>query len=191
MDIPAPAQSWAAFNDFNGLPMAYWAMLDLVPPGTTTPGLYYESTGLPGIVNYWAGGEVPPKGGEEDEPNPSAPPNDPLVTEMINGKTVGVEPWPADRSSQALLARLRSLTQTSCAAPLSWVTDSGLCSQLIQDLDSAEAYRASGAATQARTSLLHFGSLLTGTPPGSYPAGVSSSAYWLLKPNADVIVGLM
>jgi hypothetical protein len=61
---------------------------------------------------------------------------------MINGKTVGVEPWPPDRTAKALLARLRALSQTSCGSPLKWITSSALCTKLIGYLDQADTYRA-------------------------------------------------
>jgi len=187
IETPSPQQSWMVSTDFGGRPVAYWAMLDLLPLGSATPPLHYESVGLPGIVNYWAGGDVPPKGGEEDEPNPRAPPTDPLATEMsIRGKTVGVEAWPANRTPQALLARLRLLMQTSCVAPLLWLSDSALCSQLITDLDRARKYQSSGQTSEAKAALDHFVSLVSG-PNGTATRGVSSAGYWLAVSNAEII----
>ena len=184
---PSPVRNWGAFTDFSARPIAYWAILGLLPAGTTSPVLYYESVGLPAIVTFWAGGDFPLTGGEADEPNPSAPPIDPLVSEMINGKTVGVNPWPTDRSSKALIARLRTLTQTSCAAPLTWITSSTLCTKLIGYLDQAETNRAAGKRPQAKSAMNSYISSLSGKTAGTFAAGVTNPGYWLLKPNADII----
>jgi hypothetical protein len=91
----------------------------------------------------------------------------------------------ADRSIQALIARLRTLSQTVCAAPLNWITNATLCSQLISDLDAAEGFRATGATSQVQSTLDHYKSLL-GTST-SFATGVNSAAYWMLSANADII----
>ena len=84
----------------------------IIPPGSSTPELHFDAVGLPGIVTYWAGGIfVFPS---RDEENNNSPEPDPLATEMINGQTVGVDSWPADRTAKALIARLRRLTQRTC-----------------------------------------------------------------------------
>lgn len=188
IDRPAPTRSWGVFRDFGDRPTAYWSNLSHLSPGLTTPALYYESVGLPGIVTYWAGGYFPLSTGEEGEPTPGAPIPDPLTTEMINGKTVGVEPWPADRSAKALIARLKTLTQTSCAAPLTWITSSSLCTNLIGYLNQAETNRAAGNVTKAKSSMASYTKSLSGKTAGTYAAGVTNPAYWLLKPNADIII---
>jgi hypothetical protein len=140
---------------------------------------------LPGIVDEWVQGHWPiPTCCDDDAPGVG---EDVFLTRTISGKTVGVEPWPSDRSAQALLARLRTLTQTSCAGPLLWITDAGLCSQLVNDLDAAEAYRASSAYAQARTTMDQFSGRLNGPDPGTFATGVASSAFWLLKSNADIV----
>jgi len=166
-------------------PAAFWGILNLLPPATSTVPLQFESVGLPGIVTNWAQGNWPlPTCCDDDSPDSA---EDVLVTRTVVGKTVGVEPWPADRSSQALIARLRTLTQTSCASPLLWLTDAGLCSQLESDIDAAEAYRASGVNAEAQSTLDHYKALLSGPDPGTIAIGVKNPGYWLLITNADIV----
>lgn len=181
---------WRSDPGFRGEnPVASWIFLsDYLSPGSSTPALQFESVGLPGILTYWAGGYFPaPSGSDDPEPDTTALP-DPWVTEMITGKTVGVEPWPADRSAQALLARLGTLAQITCSSALLWITDAGICSELVSDVNQAESFRSSGQMMSARTTLLHFQSLIS---EGRAAGSVKSSAYWLLKANSDIIYGLM
>lgn len=187
---PAPVANWYASTDFRARPMAVWDILEQqIGPGSATPELYFESIGVPGILTYWAGGKFA-RSADEDAPDSSLV-VDPLTVEMITGKTVGVDPWPVDRSPAGLLTRLRSLTQWSCDPPLIWIADSNLCAQLLGDVDQAKAYNASGQAVQARSSLDHYILLLSGSSPAPYAEGVNSSGYWLLKPNAEIIKGML
>lgn len=166
-------------------PAAFWSKLDLLAPSASTPLLFFDSPGLPGIVTTWVEGHWPISTCcDEDVPDST---QDVLVTRTVQGKTVGVEPWPADRSAQALLLRLRNLTQSICATPLSWITNAALCGTLLNDLDAAEGYRASGDATQAQASLDHYKSLLAGPDPGTFASGVNSAAFWMLRSNADIV----
>jgi len=181
---PSPASDWFTLSAFRSRPMATWISGQTVPPGGTSPDLYFESIGVPAIVTYWAEGEHEPPD-LPDAPE-SALATDPLTTEMVNGKTVGVMPWPVDRSAAGLLSRLRGLTQSACASPTVWITDSTLCAQLTSDLDQAETFRANGQTTEARNSLDNFKARLAG-PNGTFAADVSSSGYWLLVPNADIV----
>lgn len=186
ISTPTPTLSWDTDSLWVGRPMALWIILDLLPPGSTTPQLYFEGVGLPGILNYWARGHFPPP--PFDDATDAAPRPDLLATGMINGKTVGVEPWPADRTAKGLLARLRSLTQSSCGAPLLWITSSTLCTKLIGYLDQAETNRASGKTTQAKSSLNSYISALSGKTSGTFASGVTASGYRLLQPNASVVI---
>jgi hypothetical protein len=110
---------------------------------------------------------------------------------MLTGQTVGIEPWPADRSAQSLLARLRGLTQTSCTTPLQWISSTTLCDALIADLDQAESFRSSGQTAEARNSLSAFIAAITGSPPGTPAAGVTAAGYWLLQSNASIVLDLL
>lgn len=181
---------WRSDTDFRGEgQVASWIFLyEYLSPGSSTPALQFESVGVPGILSYWAGGHFrAPSGSDEPEPDTTALP-DPWVTAMITGKTVGVEPWPADRSAQALLARLRTLTESTCSSGLQWITDAGICSELVGDVNQAESFRSSGQMMSARTTLLHFQTLIS---EGRATGRVNSSAYWLLKANSDIVYGLM
>ncbi len=182
IQTPTPEFDWITFSDFRSRPMAFWGILSLVPPGSATPSLYFESVGLPGIVDFWAGGkyQLP---SEYDAPDSVSIP-DPLVTAMISGKTVGVEPFPANRSPQALLSRLYSLTQAACATSLAWVAGSTLCTELVGHLNQAEAHRASGQIDLAKASIVNYTDLLVS---GQTSGAVSASGYWLLQPNAQII----
>ena len=187
---PSPSSNWYASTNFRARPMAVWDILEQqIAPGAATPELYFESIGVPGILTYWSGGKFQ-RSDDEDAPD-SVLVIDPLTVEMTTGKTVGVDPWPVDRTAAGLLTRLRTLTQATCSAPLLWITDSNLCSQLLSDIDQADAYRSSGQAAQARTTMDHYILLLTGSSPPPYAQGVSSSGYWLLTPNAQIIKSIL
>jgi hypothetical protein len=177
---------WRSGTNFGGASRAGWTFLrGFVTAGSTTPQMRFDAVGLPGILAYWAGGYFPLQEGDDDLASDSTEISDPFVTEMVNGKAVGIEPWPANRSAQALLARLRSLTQTTCAASLAWITDGSLCAQLTASLDQAETYRAAGQKSHAGTTLSQYKSLLS----SALAAGTANSlAYWLLKANADIVV---
>jgi hypothetical protein len=183
---PNPKRSWSASTDFRQRPMAIWDLLGRqLPPGGVTPDLFFEAIGLPGISTYWAGGKfkLPT---EEDAADTAV--DDPLTNEMINGVTVGVEPSPADRSPAALLKRLRTLTNSSCTAPMLWINDKSLCSRLLSALDRAEISRSSRQPTQMKEALAEYSALLTALS-GDTRVASTSAAYWLLKSNAEIIKG--
>jgi hypothetical protein len=183
---PLPDSMWMVDSLIRGSePAAFWGILSPLPPAASTVPLRFASVGIPGIVKNWAQGNWPLPTCCDDDPPEAA--EDVLVTRTVEGKSVGVEPWPTDRSAQALLVRLRTLTQTSCASPLVWIADAGLCGQLQSDIDAAEAFRVSGANAQAQATLDHYKSLLSGPDPGTIAAGVKNPAYWLLTSNADII----
>jgi len=186
---PPPDSIWKADSLVSGnQPAAQWVTLDLLPPGAISPDLSFESLGLPSIVTHWAEGGWPlPACCDDDSANAGDAYT--LAIRSVQGKTVGVEQWPSDRSTQALLGRLHELTQTVCGSPLIWVTDSALCTALVSDLSAAESFRASGATIEARNSLDHYKGLLSGPDPGSFAPGVTSPAYWLLRANADIVRG--
>lgn len=184
---PTPKTGWWVSKYYKGKNIAYWAILNTLPPGASTPSLYYESVGLPGIATDWLKGEVP----VPEYQGSDTTPQDPLRDNSVIGKTVGVEAFPPDRSARALLTRLRSMTQTICASPLLWISNSGLCAQLVTDLDQAESYRARGQMAQAKSSLSRYVGRLAGGSPGTFATGVTSAGYWVLKSNADLINALL
>ena len=181
---PQPDSDWVVDTlVHSNEPAAFWLDVPLLAPSAVTPALTFESVGLPGVVTNWAIGHWPPKTCCDDDPPGSG--EDVFLTRAIQSSTAGVQLWPTDRSTQALIARLRTLSQNVCASPLNWITDSTLCSQLVSDLDTAEGFRAAGATSQLQSTLDHYKSLL-GTS-ASFAAGVNSAAFWMLSVNADII----
>jgi hypothetical protein len=182
--LPQPATSYFVLGTYQGRPMAEWMFLDFLAPGATSIPVYFESVGLPAIATHWAGGDDPPV----DESVADSTSEDPLKYHAVAGKTVGVEPWPVDKSAKALIARLKTLTQTSCATPLKWITASSLCTKLLGYLTTAETNRAAGKVTLAKSSMATYIKSLAGKTAGTFATGVTSPAYWLLKTNADIVV---
>lgn len=182
MPTPQPDSDYLAMGTYQGRPVANWSFLGLLAPSASSAPLYYESVGVPDVVTDWAAGNFPlPVEGPAD-----TLPDDILRFNSILGKTVGVVAWPTDRTPAALLSRLRTLTQSICGAPLTWITDANLCTQLVSDLDQAETARANGQANDAKTILDHFMSLVAG-PNGTYASGVTSPGYWVLVSNATIV----
>lgn len=183
---PQPKTSYSVLGSYRGRPVADWAFLDLLAPSVTSIPLYFESVGPPGIVTAWFGKDVPVV-----EESADTLPDDRLVNYSVQGKSVGVDPWPSDRTPKALIARLRTLTQTSCTAPLTWITSSTLCTKLVGYLDQAESNRAAGKRTQAKSAMNNYITSLSGKTAGTFASGVTNPGYWLLKPNADIINGVL
>lgn len=181
---PLPPTQWSTSTDFAGRPLAHWVG-GMIGAGSSTPELHFDAIGLPGILTYWVGGVFTFPSREEDDASVAS---NPLANEMISGQTVGVEPWPADRSAQNLLARLRVLTQSACSASLLWVNSPTLCSDLLADLDQAETHRSNGDMAAASNSLNAFIGRITGSP---FAPGVTSAGYWLLKSNANIVIALL
>lgn len=181
---PQPKTEWWVSPNYKGRDIAFWAKLGGLPPATSTIPLYFESIGLPGVVTNWIVGRFPLPEGEGDDNST----DDELRDNSVTGKTVGVEKLPPDRTPQALLARLRYLTEASCRSPLLWITDAALCGELLRDVKRAESHHSSRQAQAAKATLLHYQASLS---QGTTTQSVSSSAYWLLKANSDIIYGLM
>jgi len=182
---PRPETSYDADSIYHDRPMADWAFLNLLPPGATSVALTFQSVGLPSIVKDWIGGHYP----LVEESASDSLDADPLRHRSVPGKTVGVSPWPANRTPRALIARLRTLTQTGCAAPLRWITSSTVCAKLIGYLDQAETNSVAGKRTQAQSSMNSYITLLSAETAGTFASGVTNHGYWLLKPNAVIILG--
>lgn len=186
---PTSGLQWRNRTSSAGQPMAGWSFKSTyLAPGATSPQLHFDAVGLPGIRTYWAGGYYPLPDLSDDLVTDSTVLADPFVTRMVNGKTVGIDPWPNDRSAQALLVRLRILAQNTCTTPTVWITDNGLCSQLVVDLDQAEGFRANGQFSQARDVIATFNSRLDS---GSAAGTVKNPALWLLKANANIIAAIL
>ena len=188
--IGTPGNLWIPLSQFRGRPLAHWIAADSLPAGSVTPELHFEAVGVPGILTYWVGGVFTFPSLEEPEATDIVD-NDPLTSEMISGQTVGIEAWPADRTPQALIARLGILTQRTCTSPLSWITSSTLCAELTGYVDQAEASRSAGHVDDARSALTQFTNAISGSSSGTFAPGVTSPAYWLLRANADIIAATL
>ncbi len=113
-----------------GRSVAGWSFIDpLLGPGKASPSLAFSARGLPGLVKYWGEPFVPPDTVETAdvtvaEDAPAGPGN----SAADSGVTVGIVPFPADRSRAALLARLQGLQQDACAR--GWIDNAGVCTSL-------------------------------------------------------------
>jgi hypothetical protein len=140
VDAPAPAlrveapprtRQWfiVTAKDY-GRSVANWGFIDpLLGPGKASPSLAFSARGLPGLVKYWGGPFIPPDTVETAdvtvaEDAPAGPGN----FAADSGVTIGIVPFPADRSRAALLARLRGLEQDACAR--GWIDNAGVCTSL-------------------------------------------------------------
>lgn len=153
VDAPAPAlrveapprtSQWfiVTATDY-GRSVANWGFLgSSLPPGKASPLLAFSARGLPGIVEYWGtpweapdtvdvGDDVPPSVRGEST-GPRGPGN--FATD--SGLTVGIVPFPSDRSRAALLMRLKGLEQVACAR--GWIDNLGVCTSLRVKIDHGD-----------------------------------------------------
>jgi hypothetical protein len=188
IDTPAPAESWLTSTRQKGLSVAAWGILgSIVPPGSSSPALTFGAIGLPTVVTYWATGHFRPRpyqALEEGTQPPAA--RDAIAAGSVSGKTVGVEPFPADLTPANLLIRLRGLTDQACDS-LAWIGSTTVCSSLRGNVDRASQALAQGDTGGARSELTSFVAELDSQHGTSLP--VNDSAYWLLKVNAEFITG--
>jgi len=186
---PQPPAHWRTSTSYRGRPVAKWTVLaDELSPGARSPELYFAAVGLPGIVSSWIRGYVPPAPLTSADTNPLAGPSDPLVENSIRTTTVGVVPRPADTTSAGLTARLRFLADRSCST-LRWITSQGVCNSLRVRLDRVAASVAADRREAAAGELRAFVQELEaqhGPRPGKH---VGDHAYWLLRVNAEYLLG--
>ncbi|MGH2609593.1 MAG: FIMAH domain-containing protein [Tepidiformaceae bacterium] len=168
-----------------------WVALDDtdVPPGAQSPALSFEAIGLPSVVTYYAGGHFPPSPYEPiEEPVPARTPREVLGANAVRGQIVGIDAIPSARSPTGLLERLIGLQAQACG-DLAWITSAGVCQSLQVKLDHAQRALTEGKAKDARNHLEAFLQELEaqhGPEPGKH---VTDNAYWLLKVNAEYILG--
>jgi hypothetical protein len=112
-----------------GRSVASWGFISPhVAPGRAAPALAFSALGLPGVVRYWAEPWIPADTIESaDVPVASAVPG-PGNSAADSGVTIGIVPFPADRSRAALLARLGTLLQDACTR--GWIDNQGVCTSL-------------------------------------------------------------
>ncbi len=175
---PEPSSEWNASRTYRGRSVARWARLGVhVAPGDTTPPLVYEALGLPGIVAAWYRGYYPPPPVPADDSADPETDSDPLISNSVRIHVVGVDAIPPTATVASLMQRLQGLTQEACG--LQWVTDPLTCGQLQQHL---------AAGTPQLSLYVQLLEARRGSGPGK---GVTENAYWLLKVNAEYIVGRM
>lgn len=174
IDLPVPEENWDTSTVYKTLSVASWGLLgEQLHAGTTTPQLAFEAVGLPGLVTYWAGGWFPVEPLEtEYEPPPPMSPREAIAATAVQGRTIGVDPLPADRRPAALLERLVGLLDDTCG-DLGWITSASVCSSLMEKLRRGrmESFLAELAAEHQAG----------GTLP------VKDAAFWLLKVNAEYL----
>jgi len=192
---PAPNEDWTTTKKSVNRSVAGWAVLgDQMQPGGTSPPLSFEAVGLAGLVSAWVLGDFPPEPAPAPRPDsvvdtlPERPiPN--LFEGSVMSTTVGVAPFPSGMTTTTLITRLDSLTARTCS-DLAWISSASVCTALDGHLASASTAVAANDDGGARTALLAFISELdTGRFPPTGTPTLSSSAYWLLRPNATYILG--
>jgi hypothetical protein len=192
IEHPKPEENWDTSTTYKTLSVASWGSLGSdVPPGATTPPLVFEAVGLPGPVTYWAMGWFPvPQYDPENEEPPPPPmsPREAIAASSIEGRTVGVDSLPADRSPGALLRRLQRLLDTTCG-DLAWIRSTALCSRLGTKLEQAQEAVGRGRDAGTRAQLLDFLQELASHYDPSAVGPVSDAAFWLLKVNAEYALG--
>jgi hypothetical protein len=188
IEHPRPVENWDAATTYKTLSVASWASLEThVLPGATTPPLVFEAVGLPGPVTYWAMGWFPvPQYEPEYEPPPPMSPREAISKDAIEGRTVGIDSFPGDRSPRALLQRLQGLLDTTCGE-LSWIRSATLCSRLGTRLQQASESLARGETTRSRARLDDFLKELTSHYNASARRVLSDAAFWLLKVNVKYV----
>lgn len=189
---PGSRQQWNIGTDYRGRSVADFAALgSYIAPGDSTPLLGFGALGLPGIVTAWYGGHFPLPSTFESDSDTTAyvdvPEVDPLTANSVQTTTVGIDPIAPGTTDPALVERLGSLTTQACS--LIWITSGNLCNSLQSKLDKAARDLQHGKNATAKADLQSFNTLLeTNHGPGS-SGSVGDSAYWLLRVNADYVIG--
>jgi hypothetical protein len=129
VEKPAPLLQWHVTRRLAGRSVASWSFIETqLGVGQTSPPLAYAAVGLPGLVTYWARVYVPPDTVEPPDVADAPRATGPGAFANDSGTTVGVVPFPIDRSRGALLARLGALLSDVCAR--GWIDNAGVCTSL-------------------------------------------------------------
>lgn len=133
VEEPAPSTQWYVRDRFVERPVASWSFIEQqLAPGATSPSLTYSAVGLPGLVKYWGVPYVPPDSVGMADDAAAAPDSTtsagPGRISSDSGFTVGIVPFPADRSPGALSQRLAGLIDEACLRGL--VDNQGVCNSL-------------------------------------------------------------
>jgi hypothetical protein len=190
IDHPRPHANWDASTTYKTLSVASWASLRThVSPGAMTPPLVFEALGLPGLVRYWAMGWFPvPEYDPEEVLPPPMSPREAIAESNIEGRTVGIDSFPADRTPRALLGRLHGLLDTTCGE-LGWIQSAPLCHRLRTKLEQADQSVVRSKTNSARAQLHDFLKELASHGDESGVRPITDAAFWLLKVNAEYVLG--
>lgn len=185
---PSPPELWTARTRSQGVSVAAWGILGpIVPPGSTSPVLWFEAIGLPAVVSYWATGyfPVPPYQPVDESVEPPRG-REAIAASGVPGLTIGVEPFPAEISLGNIVDRLLGLTSQACD-PLGWISSAIVCANLQARLGDAGRAVSQADTSSARSSLANFLNELEQQHGPGLPT--DDNAYWLLKVNAEFIQG--
>ncbi len=158
--------------------------VDSIPPGGGLSGFGIRSPYLPGIRSVWAYPTWQSCCSRPRPPRPDVPPEEhPRPDEFqVAGLTVGPTLHPDSASIQVLQA-----LQARTCTELRWISDAGLCASLGERLDRARQGLTQADRTGARAELRSFLSALEAQHGVGRP--VNDNAYWLLKVNAEFVLG--
>ena len=178
---PLPFTHWVVASKYGDRPVASWGILDptILIPGTTGPDLSFKAIGIPGIVDAHVIGDHPPPELREDSLRAEP---DPLLTNAIHFRVVGVVAADPSASAPALVSRLGVLLAESCS--LGWVSNAGVCQSLQAKIDAASSALQRGdlgAATNQLNALINELNAQRGKQ-------VDDNAYFLLRTNAEYVV---
>jgi hypothetical protein len=166
-------------------------------PGQRVDGFVILSNWLPAIGNAYAQGLVAPPALASGEDTP------PDVARLIRSFHSGLDT--ANSLAVSIAAPLRSpaaagdparflrdvSSDVTRACALGWISNAGVCNSLQVKLDQASRSLERGNGSEARGQLGAFLQQLEaqhGPEPGKH---VNDSAYWLLKINAEYLLGRM
>ncbi|HEX6939590.1 MAG TPA: hypothetical protein VF158_09265 [Longimicrobiales bacterium] len=169
---------------------AHWfsiATERFIVPGDSLGGFVFEGVGLLDIVPYRVQGYYDLPAYDDSQPwRIARPPS--FWVNSVPGVTIGIKPIPDALPADALLERLRDLTGRSCAEPR-WIDNAGVCRSLLSKLDAAlralERENTGAARAQVESFLAEL-EAQHGEPPGKH---VNDTAYWLLRTNAEHVLG--
>ncbi len=184
--VPVPGQEWRSGTRYGDRSVAVWNILGPphLPPGSTSPVLWFEAIGLPAPVTSWTGGWFPlPQHVPSDTAGVTPQPVDVLDAYSVRGATVGVEPFPEDTTALGLLDRLRGLLPRVCG-DLGWISNRGICTGLEAKLDNARRSLARGDRNSAGGQL----GAVVNQLDAQRGKHVMDNAYWLLKVNAEIVL---
>jgi len=182
---PEPAIDWKVDTEFRSMSVAMWTVLgDQVGPGQSSLTLSVSAVGLPGIVDAWYRGWVPPQPLPDDIPLDYA--FDPLADASVPTRVLGIEPV-SEREPDPLLLRLHGLIQEACGE-ISWISASARCDALG---DFTLAARGAVTALRFADARAHLDGVLSEIETGLQSGDLKRSAYWLIRVNTELIRDLL